>query len=131
MRCCSIIIKLIADDRHDARVENKCSKTHLDLHDKFVNIFFDRLRFDRDLGRLFDHVGAAEPRNLWFGVRFALALHGDQRAALVRDDARFLDKGRSEARTLFCILERSTVRHRRASTSTPISGESVVPETQS
>lgn len=86
---------------------------YLNLHNKFINVLFDRFRFDRDFRRFLDHVGTAEPRDLRFRVRLALAFHGDQRAGLVRDNARFLDEGRGETRALLCILERSMIRHRR------------------
>lgn len=90
-----------------------CSKNDLYFHDKLVNVFLDRLSLDRDLRRFLYYVGAAEPRDFRLRLRLTLALHSDQRAVLVRDDARFLDEGRSKARALFCILERSTIRYRR------------------
>lgn len=86
---------------------------YLYFHDKFIYVFLDRFGLDRDLRRLLDHVRTAEPRDFRLGIRFALALHGDQRTGLVRDNARFLDEGRSATRALLCILERSTVRRRR------------------
>lgn len=90
-----------------------CSKNDLYFHDKLVNVFLDCLSLDRDLRRFLYYVGAAEPRDFRLGIRLTLALHSDQRAVLVRDDARFLDEGRSKARALLCILERSTIRYRR------------------
>lgn len=96
---------------------------YLDLHDEFVNILLDGLRLDGDLRRLLDDVGPPEPRDIRLRIRLALALHRDQGTGFVRNDARFLDERRRETRSLFCILERSTVRQG----SPPTSG-SVHPE---
>lgn len=50
---------------------------NLNFHDKLVDIFLDRFGFDRNLRRLFDDVGTAEPRDFRLGVCFTLTLHGD------------------------------------------------------
>lgn len=71
--------------------------THLNLQCQFVDVLLRVDDVDLDFGGFLDDRGTSEPRDVGLGLRLTLALHGDERSALVRYDLGFLDEGRSES----------------------------------